>query len=680
MAKKKNIGATISLKDGGFKSGIKGAISQLGSFKKGSDSASSSVKRFGSQANSAGASLTSMAKKITGVVATYASLKQIVSFGKECIDAFGTSEAAVKRLETTMMNVKGTTMEQVNAIKAYTSELQNTTVVEDDVTKQGASQLATFQLQSSTIKTLLPSLQDLAVAQYGVSVSGDQMQQMSNLLGKVMTGNVGALSRYGVTMTAAQQKILKTGSESKKAAMLVEVLGKNFGGLATSMADTPEGRVQQFKNVWGDMYEVIGKELYPIVTSFLTYVTQRLPSITNAFTSAASIVIGGFQKIEPIITGVIDVIWEGFEVYVVPAVKRFGSAISPVTSGLAEMGGSVDWLDVISAGFDYLSQGVDLVSIATSGVINNWNVLSPIVYGVAGAIGAYKLAVIGCTAVEKVSLAITKAKQAFMLAEGPIMAAYTAAHWALSAGYGPVTAAQWAFNAAVSANPIGMIIVGIGALIAIGVALWKNWDSVSAFFVNCWGTIKTAFSVGINWIKDNIQSVVLFIINPFAGVFHYLYNNFEGFRNFIDGMVVSVKNTFVKMGTSIANGVSSVFKRVINGVIGFAGNLINNFINSINFAIDIINKIPGVGISKLQTVNLPMLANGGNIRRPGDVIVGERGPEMLHLPRGASVEPLDRKGGKTENKFYINIDARDKSPEEIANELVPKLKLALEVL
>ena len=677
---KKNIGATISLKDGGFKSGIKSAISNLGTFKKGSDSASSSVKKFGSQVNSAGSSLASMAKKAAGAVAAYASLKQIVSFGQDCIQAFSDSEAAVKRLETTMMNVKGTTMEQVNAIKAYTSELQNTTVVEDDVTKQGASQLATFQLQGDTIKTLLPSLQDLAVAQYGVSVSGDQMQQMANLMGKVMTGNVGSLSRYGVTMTAAQQKILKTGTESQKAAMLVQVLGKNFGGLATAMADTPEGRVQQFKNVWGDMYEVIGQELYPIVTSFLTYVTQRLPSITNAFTTAANVVIGGFQKIEPFATGLIDVIWEGFEVYVIPAVKRFGSAISPVTDGLIGMGGSVDWLDIVSAGFDYLAQGIDLVGTATSTVINNWGILEPIVYGVAGAIGAYKLAVLGCTAVEKASLMITKAKQAFMLAEGPIMAAYTAAHWALSAGYGPVTAAQWAFNAAVSANPIGMIIVGIGALIAIGVALWKNWDSVSAFFVNCWGAIKNAFSVGINWIKDNIQSVVLFIINPFAGVFHYLYNNFEGFRNFIDGIVISVKNTFVKMGTSIANGVTSAFKAVINGVIGFAENYINGFINSINFAIGIINKIPGVNIPSLKTVDLPMLANGGNIRRPGDVIVGERGPEMLHLPRGASVEPLDRKGGNTENKFYINIDARDKTPEEIANELVPKLKLALEVL
>lgn len=705
---KKNIGATISLKDGGFKSGIQAAISSFDKFKKGSNGASSAVKTFGSQTNSAGSSLASMAKKLVGIAATYASLKKVVSFGQECIEAFGVSEAAVKRLETTMMNVKGTTMEQVEAIKAYTSELQNTTVVEDDVTKQGASQLATFQLQGSTIKTLLPSLQDLAVAQYGVSVSGDQMQQMANLMGKVMTGNVGSLSRYGVTMNATQQKILKTGTESQKAAMLVEVLGKNFGGLATAMADTPEGRVQQFKNVWGDMYEVIGKELYPIVTSFLTYVTQRLPSITKAFTTAASVVIGGFQTIEPFVTGVIDVIWEGFEVYVLPAIGRLGDAISPITSGFTEMGGSVDWLDIISAGFDYLAQGIDLVASATSAVIDNWNWLGPIVYGVVGAIGAYNT-IVG------IKNTLTTIAAATTGLETTALSGMTIAQLAGAAATGVMTAATTAFGAAMAfvTSPIFLIVLAIGALIAIGVLLYKNWDKVCSFMKTAWESVKaffvtigTAIGTFFSNLWSGIKNAAISVFNSFAniastawngivsvfsgvaswfgGIFssawNMVTNAFSNVVGFFQGIWNTIKTMFTNIGTSIADGISGAFKAVVNSVISFAGNLINGFINSINWAIDVINNIPGVSIGKLQTVNLPMLANGGNITRPGDVIVGERGPEMLHLPKGASVEPLDRKGGKTENKFYINIDARDKSPEEIANELVPKLKLALEVL
>ena len=89
---KKNIGATISLKDNGFKSGIKSAVSGLTSFKKGSEGATSSVKKFSSQTNSAGTSLASMAKKVVGVVAAYASMKQLITWGKACIDAANTHD------------------------------------------------------------------------------------------------------------------------------------------------------------------------------------------------------------------------------------------------------------------------------------------------------------------------------------------------------------------------------------------------------------------------------------------------------------------------------------------------------------------------------------------------------------------------------------------------------------
>ncbi len=52
-------------------------------------------------------------------------------------------------------------------------------------------------------------------------------------------------------------------------------------------------------------------------------------------------------------------------------------------------------------------------------------------------------------------------------------------------------ASQWLLNAAMSANPIGLIIIGIAALVAAGVLLIKNWDSVKYFSLQAWGYIKT---------------------------------------------------------------------------------------------------------------------------------------------------------------------------------------------
>ena len=61
---KKQIGATLSLKDGGFKSGIKSAVSQLGTFKKNTESATSSLKKMDSQNGTVGQSLGNLAKKL----------------------------------------------------------------------------------------------------------------------------------------------------------------------------------------------------------------------------------------------------------------------------------------------------------------------------------------------------------------------------------------------------------------------------------------------------------------------------------------------------------------------------------------------------------------------------------------------------------------------------------------
>lgn len=62
------------------------------------------------------------------------------------------------------------------------------------------------------------------------------------------------------------------------------------------------------------------------------------------------------------------------------------------------------------------------------------------------------------------------------------------------------TAAQWAFNAALTANPIGLLIAGITALIAAGVYLYTHWAEVKAYCLTFWDDLKATFSDGMAWI------------------------------------------------------------------------------------------------------------------------------------------------------------------------------------
>lgn len=81
-----------------------------------------------------------------------------------------------------------------------------------------------------------------------------------------------------------------------------------------------------------------------------------------------------------------------------------------------------------------------------------------------------------------------------------------------AASTGVVTAAQWALNFAMTANPIGLVIVGIGTLIGIGIAVVKNWDKVSKFFTGMWERLKENTKTAIDWLLRNIN----LLLNPFA--------------------------------------------------------------------------------------------------------------------------------------------------------------------
>lgn len=111
----------------------------------------------------------------------------------------------------------------------------------------------------------------------------------------------------------------------------------------------------------------------------------------------------------------------------------------------------------------------------------------------------------------------------------------------------------------------------------------------------------------------------------------------------------------------IWDGISGFFKDTINGLIAgieaFANGAvraINTVIRALNaLRIDIPDWVPGFGgktfklnLREISEVSLPRLAEGGTLTSSGSVMVGEEGPEILSLPRGATVTPLGH-GGPT---------------------------------
>jgi phage-related protein len=93
--------------------------------------------------------------------------------------------------------------------------------------------------------------------------------------------------------------------------------------------------------------------------------------------------------------------------------------------------------------------------------------------------------------------------------------------------------------------------------------------------------------------------------------------------------------------------------------------MVNGGISGINGFIDLANKVPGVSLPHLGSI--PYLATGGTIKSSGMAMVGEQGPELVTLPRGATVHPngtgpgiSSSAGAGTEvHNYYVTIDAKN---------------------
>lgn len=102
------------------------------------------------------------------------------------------------------------------------------------------------------------------------------------------------------------------------------------------------------------------------------------------------------------------------------------------------------------------------------------------------------------------------------------------------------TAAQWLFNAALSANPIGLVIIGLVALIAGLAYLWNTSEGFRNFWINAWESIKNTCKVAVDGISkfftDTIPNAFKSLINSAKSTKDFFVNGFEYLKNAVSNL------------------------------------------------------------------------------------------------------------------------------------------------
>lgn len=557
--------------------------------------------------------------------------------------------------------------------------------------------LLAFGMTAKQSRRVLGSIGE---ASAGLGLAGPEIDRMTMAIGqiqakgKLSTEELLQMAELGVPAFKILKKELGlTGKELEDGlrkgaisadtgiAALTRGMDRSFKGSMEGQSKTFSGQVSTLKDGFNSLLRTASKPLFDFLSTKVLPVMVRITDAANKGFQAGGITgmvagidkaVGAGGKLSSMLAGVRSALpWIAEQGRAVgSAIKSWVANDGPAKSfaALKEAAGPLGPVirGIMSALQNPTVQKV-LVSVVALGA--SFKVLNKASGGAAGAIAKFSLggmqlttAIVGLVAnlvaYRTATMASTAAENADTIAKTRSTAATVAngvATRATSAAVTLWTGAQWLLNAALTANPIGLVVAGLAAL-AAGFALayskveWfrngvnavlgfvkKNWPTILAVLTGPIGLATLA--IVRNWDKIKSGASAVF------GTVRSAFNKIVGFFSGIGGRIASATK-------GMWDGITSSFKGAINWII--------RKWNGLHFGMKakkIAGKtvVPGFDIG---TPDIPLLADGGTILQRGSVIVGEEGPEMLDLPQGASVRPLDQGGGGVTRVITQLIDGR----------------------
>lgn len=233
--------------------------------------------------------------------------------------------------------------------------------------------------------------------------------------------------------------------------------------------------------------------------------------------------------------------------------------------------------------------------------LNQWGLLKPIIIGIAGAIAAMKMvkfakdtiqavtatkalvtvflaqkkAMLANIAAKAKDLAETAAIHALYIKDAIVKGASTAATWAQTAAmtaWNAICAVGTAVTTALGAaftfltSPIGLVIIAITAVIAIGVLLYKNWDTVKEkasqlgdWIVNVFNNFKEKCSQYIQKFANKFPEAFAFISSVFESFKQTATNIFGGIKTFFQGIIQFFTGVFTGDWSKALEGLKNIF-------------------------------------------------------------------------------------------------------------------------
>ena len=228
------------------------------------------------------------------------------------------------------------------------------------------------------------------------------------------------------------------------------------------------------------------------------------------------------------------------------------------------------------------------------------------------------------------------ANTAVKVANTAAQVAMTAATTAWNAICVIATGATKALSAAVAflTSPFGLVVVAIGAAIAIGVLLYKNWDKIKEVAGAVWSWIKDKTVTFVNDIGTKLRNLATKIVTIWNNIKSNAHEKWTAIWSTIGNLVGKIRDGIVEKFTSAKNRVVEIFGSIKDTI----RNILNKVIGIINGAIGTVNSAIG-GIESAFSFGPWEVPTPFGKKTIGFSATFPRVPTIPYLAKGAVIPP-----------------------------------------
>ena len=187
-------------------------------------------------------------------------------------------------------------------------------------------------------------------------------------------------------------------------------------------------------------------------------------------------------------------------------------------------------------------------------------------------------------------------------------------------------------------GPVGLIIAGIAAVIAIGVALYKNWDEIAAFAGEMWNNLKAGWAEGTASLKVAWADLGKQVSDTWNGLWAGVRTQYDQTKAWLLQTTSAIISGAMDGFNSFKAGMASTWDAISSGIRGHVNKIIgyvNKVIGALNgISVDVPDWVPIYGGSSfgIDIPKVSYLARGGIVDQPTLAMLGEGGKREAVVP------------------------------------------------